>query len=426
MAKELQLTQLNKKGCKAEFNLVGAVKVGDKTFNLDVESTKEDSDWVYSRFNLGVDCGSDGTIYAGMQSGFGTARDNKVFVHGVKEENGRKMDDYDNRFTIDWEDRFDEDILETIGEGTFIKIGIFKDENDKTIVKKFLTPYDAIKYLKDHLENGMIVNIKGNLEYKMWNDKLSYEKKITSIFLSKAEANDYRAVFTQTILIDDKSIGKVDKETRTIPVTGYIIELLKEYKGKTIERMENGKYKKGQFLPLMKTFDFSIGEDKEKALKLLKQFKVKSKKEVDKITVDGKFSRGSIDTVAVTRDDITDKDILEMIDLGFIKEEDVLNQMAKANNQGSSPEQMVITKPKVVFVEDKATGMKIPKIDKLEKAYKLDDISIPLILEHLCIDSEDIEDSSLETEKEISEDEALDKVLDDLDDDEEDWLNGLD
>ncbi|MGL4572667.1 MAG: hypothetical protein ACRCVJ_16560, partial [Clostridium sp.] len=355
MAKDLQLTSLTKKGAKAEFVLIGAAKVNDKTFAIDVESSKEDSDWVYNKLNIGIDCGKDGVIYAGMQSGFGTARDNVVYVHGVKEEDGKVQDDYSNNFTIDWEDRFDEDVLETIGEGNYIKVGIVKDENDKTVVEKFLTPYDTIKYLKDNLEDGMIVNVKGSLEYKQWDGKINYDKKITSIFLSKAEKENFKAKFTQTILIDDKSIGKVDKETRTIPITGYVVELIKEYDGQTLMRMQDGKKKKGLFLPLLKTFTFEIGEDETNAKKLLRQFKVKSKKELDKITIEGRFTRGNLDTVAVTLADITDPDILEMIELGYIKEEDVLNQMAKANNQNSSPEVMILENPKVKFVENKDT-----------------------------------------------------------------------
>ncbi|MDK0621688.1 hypothetical protein ACV3OO_11810 [Clostridium perfringens] len=426
MAKELQLTQLNKKGLKAEFNLVGAAKINDKTFNVDIESSKENSDWIYSRLNLGVDCGQDGIIYAGMQSGYGKARENVIYVHGVKEENGRMVDDYENRFTIDWEDRFDEQVLETLGEGNYIKVGIMKDDEDKVVVEKFLTPYDTVKYLKDHLENGMIVNIKGDLEYKIWDDRVTYDKKIKSIFLSKAEKEQYRATFTQTIFIDDNAIGKLDKETRTIPVTGYVVELIKEYNGQKLKRMENGKQKNGQYLPLVKTFTFEIGEDKDKALKLLKQFKSKSKKDVDKITIDGRFSRGSVDTVAVTIDDIQDKDILEMIELGYIKAEDVLNQMAKANNSGSSPESMMLLKPRVKFVENQATGLKIPQIDKVEKAYKIEDFTISLILENLCIKEDEEPNVQNDNNQEISEDEALNQVLNGLsDDDEDDWLKGL-
>ena len=190
--------------------------------------------------------------------------------------------------------------------------------------------------------------------------------------------------------------------------------------------MENGKQKNGQYLPLVKTFTFEIGEDKDKALKLLKQFKSKSKKDVDKITIDGRFSRGSVDTVAVTIDDIQDKDILEMIELGYIKAEDVLNQMAKANNSGSSPESMMLLKPRVKFVENQATGLKIPQIAKVEKAYKIEDFTISLILENLCIKEDEEPNVQNDNNQEISEDEALNQVLNGLsDDDEDDWLKGL-
>ncbi|MBY6942942.1 hypothetical protein HYI03_18255, partial [Clostridium botulinum] len=106
MAKEIQLNKL-KKGAST-FNLIGETKIKDFTFKLDVESTKTDSDWVYNQMNLGIDCGDEGIIYADMMGGYGTERQNQVYVHGTKEdENKRKQDDFNAKFTIDWEDRFD-------------------------------------------------------------------------------------------------------------------------------------------------------------------------------------------------------------------------------------------------------------------------------------------------------------------------------
>ena len=57
----------------------------------------------------------------------------------------------------------------------------------------------------------MVLNVKGNLKYQLYNDNISV-KEINSIFLSKAKQEDYKAVFTQTLLIDGNAIGKPDKE----------------------------------------------------------------------------------------------------------------------------------------------------------------------------------------------------------------------
>ena len=113
-------------------------------------------------------------------------------------------------------------ILETVAEDSFITVGIEKDSNKKTFTKKFLSGYDAILYVQEHLTNGMVVNVKGNLLYS-GSETVYIKKEIKSIFLSKAEnADDFKAVFTQTILLDSNSIGKNDKEKNTIGLSAYV------------------------------------------------------------------------------------------------------------------------------------------------------------------------------------------------------------
>lgn len=164
MAKDKELTKL-KKGT-AQFTLIGKANVSDFTFKIDVESSKQDSDWVYNQMNLGVNCGENGVIYADLMSGYGTERQNVLNVHGKKtKDNGSEVDNFDSRFVVDWEDRFDEDVIDTIGDMCFLTVGLEK-ENDKTVYKKFLSGYDAIKYIEEKLTNDTVVNVKGNL--KSW------------------------------------------------------------------------------------------------------------------------------------------------------------------------------------------------------------------------------------------------------------------
>ena len=143
MAKTKERKPLERKNWVASFTLIGEAKVGDYTFSIDQRSEK--SDWIYNRMNLQVDCGSKyGKIDAQMMGGYGSERNNVIYVHG-KDENGR--DDFKNFYTIDWEDRFDDSILSDIGDLAFITVGLEKDTKDKTFYKKFLTPYDAIAYI---------------------------------------------------------------------------------------------------------------------------------------------------------------------------------------------------------------------------------------------------------------------------------------
>ena len=99
-----------KKDWVSNFTLIGVPKVNDYTYKIDEKSQK--SSWIYNSLNLGVDCGEKhGVVYAEMMGGYSDERDNIIYVHGKKEDGS---DDFENRFEISWDDRFDEDVIETM------------------------------------------------------------------------------------------------------------------------------------------------------------------------------------------------------------------------------------------------------------------------------------------------------------------------
>lgn len=412
MAKAKELNAL-KKGTST-FSLVGKAKITDYTFGINVESKKENSDWVYSKLNLGVDCGSKhGVIYADTQSGYGNDRDNVVWVHGKKKgDNGNDMDDYKNIFTIAWEDRNDEDILENLGDKCFVTVGLEKDDKGKIVYKRFVTPYDAIEYVQDVLEDGMVVKVKGDMKWKEYNGKIQVNKEITYIGLSDAKEEEFKAEFVQTILADKDTIGKLDKESMTIPIGGFVLDHVNDYKGQAITKKVNGKVKKGTTLPLYKEFDIVVNkDDKEQVTKFLKLFKAKPKK-VTQITVEGEFTRGDVETTEVSEKDIPD-DIKELIELGYVDKDKVLGQLAFANGNNNKPEKMIIKSPRI-----KVKKGEIPTLDRVADLYDEDDINIDLILESFDTQMD------IEEETEVDAESAVDAALD-SDDDEDDWLADL-
>ena len=100
-----------KKGM-SQFQLIGEAKINDYTFKIEEEAA---SGFIYNAINLGVDCGSGNVVYCDMMGGYNGTGDSVIYVHGKKEnDNGQEVDDFDNRFTVDWDDRFDEAILEEV------------------------------------------------------------------------------------------------------------------------------------------------------------------------------------------------------------------------------------------------------------------------------------------------------------------------
>lgn len=323
-----------KKG-KAAFNLIGRVKVTDKTFNLD---NSYDSGWTDNSMYVGVDCGNGNTVYAEMRSGFFPDKDNviRAYSKDEKDDTGKSKS-----VEIAWEDRLDESLYDSISDSSFLTVGVEKDVKDKTVYKKFLTAYDAVEYLNEHLEDGMIVNVKGTIGYSEYEDNVSTKKEITSIVLSKIDDEaDFKATFSQTILVDSKSIGKKNDDKGTMELAAYVVDYVGKPKidGEKIEVKKNVTYPK--------TFEVAINENPEITDKMLQRFFKPKKGKITEITVTGDLVEGG-STVNITEDDIPD-DIKELIEMGLYSEEEAEKKIAVGN--GNRERRMIIVKPDITYV----------------------------------------------------------------------------
>ena len=96
----------------SNFTLIGKPVINDYTYKIDEKSEK--SKWVYNALNLGVDCGEKhGTVYAEMMGGYSEENENRIYAHGKKDDGS---DDFDQQITVDWNDRFKDEVLEDIGD----------------------------------------------------------------------------------------------------------------------------------------------------------------------------------------------------------------------------------------------------------------------------------------------------------------------
>ena len=398
-SKQREKTPLSKTNWTQQFTLVGKAVVNDYTFKLDEHSNK--SDWIYNQLNLNIDCGEhSGKVSAEMMGGYGSERNNNViYVHGKNEDNS---DDFKNQYTIDWVDRFDESILEDIGDLCFINIGLEKDVHDKTVVKRFLTPYDAIAYVSENLEDGMVINVRGQLRYQLYNGNVQCRKEINSIFLSKAEPDAYRASFVQTMLLDKDSAGKstIDKDKKVMYVNAYILEKFKEFNGWDLT--ENGKIKGGIFVPLRKTFEFDLnGKEPTQTAKLIdKVFKVK--KGVTQITFEGEFVETGA-AVTATEDDLTD-DVKDMIDCGFYTLEEAL---AKCSTNGARERKMMILKPQIRMVGD--DDNKTSQVQIFKEQFEEEDLQLDCLVPRETEDDDEVPfEEAMNAPEETSSEEADD------------------
>lgn len=378
---------ITKKDWVSNFTLIGTPKISeDYTFKIDEKSEK--SNWVYNSLNLGIDCGEKfGCVYVELMGGYSEENENKIYAHGKKDDGS---DDFEKQIIVDWEDRFNDTVLEEIGDLSFITVGLEKTDKDKTFYKKFLSAYDAIAYIKEHLSEDMVVNVRGNIKYSTYNDNTQVRKNITSIVLSKVEdPANFKATFTQTILIDKDSATpkNIDKDKGLMYVDAKVLDYVKEVNGIEV---------KGQY-PYNKQFEFEMDLSNEAACKKIMEKLFKVKKGITQITFEGEFVEGGA-VVTATWDDIPD-DIKELVEMGVFTEEEAL---AKCTANGSRERRMVLKKPQIKLVGDDKT----PVIQKFEERYKEEDFILDYLFNGKNSDADD--EAPFDTDEESGADSSMD------------------
>lgn len=391
MAKNDSKKIISKDNWVSNFTLIGVPKITEHTFKIDQKSEK--SNWIYNSMSLGVDCGEKfGTVYSEIMGGYSDEGQNVIYAHG-KNDDG--TDDFKTQIQVDWDDRFNDDVLESIGDLSFITVGLEKTDKGKTYYKKFLSAYDAIAYIKEHLTENMVVNVKGNLKYSMYQENVQVRKNITSIVLSKVDdASKYVAQFMQTILIDktSASLKNIDKNKSVMYVDARVLDYLKEYNGIEV---------KGQF-PYNKRFEFPMDFNNEAQCKKIMDKVFKVKKGITQITFVGEFIEGGA-VVTTTWDDVPE-DIKDLVECKVYTREEAL---AVCSSNGNREQRMLLIRPHVKVVGEE----KKPVLQIFEEKYTEED----LVLDYIYASKPDNND----------DEEDEDDDVESSDDDGMSWLNAL-
>lgn len=352
---------LKRKQYTSKFTLIGVPKVKEGTFKMNQVNKK--STWKYSSMFLNIDCGErHGSIACELMGGYSIA-DNKtsiLYKYGKKEDGSA---DFENRMEIDWEDRFNENIIKECADNSFITIGIEKTKDGSPYYKKFLSEYDAIEYLHKYLTadecKNMVVKVNGNLVYSEYNNQVRVSHRITSIRIIDKEPKDFTATFRQSILLTSKSATKnnLDEKGKTLFVDGKVLEYRK---------FIGDKEYKSQY-PYPYTFEYNFSTDNEiQRNKIMdKLFKVEPNT-VTQINFNGEIvASGS--TVEVTYDDLTD-DIKELIECGIYTEEEALKECA----DNSSFRNKMVLKTPIIQKTDEGNVVQVFKEMFEEKDLNID------------------------------------------------------
>lgn len=394
------MNKITKKNWVNRFRILGKAKVGGYTFKID--ETSQRSSWVYSSMNLGIDCGEKyGNCYVSLLGGYSPERENKLYVHG-KDENGR--DDFQKRIEVDWDDRFNETLLEQIGDQCFIRVGIEKTTKGNVFTKKFLSAYDAIEYINEHLVDGMVINVSGDIKYSMYNDSVSMNKEIKSIFISNVDdPSKFHATFTQSVLIDkdSASLKDIDKNTGIMTVDAIVLDYIKEYNGHEI---------KGQW-PYHKQMEWQFDLSKPESCKKIYNKLFKVKKGYTQITFEGDFVSGGGTTVIDYDTDVPD-DIKELVDMGVYTKEEAIESCTTSTRRENH---MFIRKPSIFVTGDEENKMSTVQV--FPEQYDEDDLDMSWAM---AVNDDDSEDDELPFGNSESVEDGNTGDIDDLS-----WLDSM-
>lgn len=345
----------------------GKVKVTDKSFELDKVSS---GGYNYSRMGLSINIEDGVSVFGTLMGGFSTNKKNTVYSFSKASE---KME-------IDWADRKIEKIVENVAEFSLYKAGLEREENGDLIIKKFMSAYDFIEYVNEHLEDGSEVIVRGGFAFQEYNDEDQRSFEVQSIMLQRTpkEGEDYKhfANFTQTILLDEYSFKKItttDAKAGQVVIQAKAIDYMSKRKGKVFKKMVPFS------LPIVVKINKENADATKKILDVL--FKVK-KGVVREMTIEGTILEGYDKAQVSDKDMELSPEVKELIELGLYTNEEAKEKLTV---KGSKVSELIFTKP---FIQkDKDNANKVI-FDLDDSKYTPQDLARPF--------QEDLEEDSID------------------------------
>lgn len=406
-----------KQGTK-RFDILGRVSLTDSLTNVKIDVIS-DSGYVYNSMNLSIDCGDAGKNKVKTFGGaFPEDHDEKSYLYLNKS-------DYSGQIKVEFCDRNNKQVLEKleneIAKNNYFRAGMeFPKGEDYPLVKQFLSEYDLIEYVNEHLEDGDILQIRGAVASNIYNGNVNKELQIEYIAKrkeemlwdklfkmyddkSKEQVRDshsvselFHAEFQETLYFTNDSVGRKDKDSGETPVTAYVVEYINKVDGKDI--------KSTKVIPTQ----YWIKNDK------LSKYLTAGRGKITKVTVEGEIVNKN-KTKQLTFEELDDT-VKELIEDGLMSKEDAIG---KATVYGGFISRRYINAP-AIYTKELDSG----DIEQKVQFFKdfLDDDSE---LFEMVLDIESPEEADLNESYEEENEEVLEQLDNDEDEDLDDILAGL-
>ena len=341
------------------FRFEGTVNITDKTFVIN--KTNEKGTWVQNRMGLSIDCGESGYQFVSLNGGYSPNGSNILYLATV-DENGQFLG-REHNLEIEFEKRNEltEEDMKKLNKRNLVTVTL--DEGEKV----FVAAYDAILYIKEHLKDGDIVVVKGNIEETPSTDGDDWFTNhiVNEIKLKNKEFFNPSAYADYSFLVDGSVVGQPNLEENNVPLF---------FKGLTyVRKIGDNKYNQVCAFPkkvLYEADDFGTPKGNEKFTYGVNHFFTPTEKGfVDEIAIRCKYKSGA-KTTNVKLEDLP-KDIQQGIAMGFITEEQIIaNATAVSGNRTTDLVfNRILTKREEIKDNDGNTSMKF-KFIKEPKKYK--------------------------------------------------------
>lgn len=211
-----------------------------------------------------------------MTFGVKESDSNMAFVEAFdsKQDVIKTMNTDNEKMDIDWADRFDEEIVSQVASYRKYIVDLGEDHGGR---QEFITVYDMIKHLQEHLPNyeGRVV-VTGQFTRDWYAKKKMYFSKfrIQNVFAAPEERKS-RLMITADLLYNKNSFDDSDfDENKKITLDCYIEQYINKDEGR-------------KYVPIQVVFSGAKYDMENERHKKLLNYKMKYIKPIE-ITVDGK------------------------------------------------------------------------------------------------------------------------------------------
>lgn len=168
-----------------------------------------------------------GANYKSLNFSIVAAKNNRAFVEifGMERSTIKGFDTDGNPIEIDWEDRLDEGVIDSMRNKRIVAIGEDREE--------FITEYDQIDYIVKHIEElrGKMVTVTGQVSKNIYNGKISDRFQVRNLYTVDEDAKPRLRIIGDFYWTKDSLDANDFAEDKKVIFNGYMENYVAEEKG---------------------------------------------------------------------------------------------------------------------------------------------------------------------------------------------------